>query len=68
VNLTINADLLARARGQNINLSATLEAALVDQLRKAEREHWLKNNKNAIAAYNEEVSIHGTFSDGLRNF
>ena len=41
-NLTVNSDLLARARKMNINLSATLEKALVAELRNAEKHRWLK--------------------------
>jgi post-segregation antitoxin (ccd killing protein) len=39
-NLSINSDLLLKARKSKINLSATLERALVQQLRQTEREKW----------------------------
>jgi antitoxin CcdA len=67
-NLSINADLLSQAKKMSINLSATLEQALVDALRKKQREQWLTENKDAIEAYNEHVEKHGIFSDGLRGF
>ena len=67
-NLSINVDLLARARALDINLSATLERALVEALRQHQREVWLRKNRAAIAAYNEEVGSRGVFSDGLRSF
>ncbi|MEO6079092.1 MAG: type II toxin-antitoxin system CcdA family antitoxin [Steroidobacteraceae bacterium] len=67
-NLTINADLLRYARAQKINLSATLERALVDELRRRQREDWLEHNRDAIAAYNAEVEKQGVFSDGSRAF
>jgi antitoxin CcdA len=67
-NLTINSDLLRCARTLKINLSATLEKALVDEVRKRQREQWLEKNKAAIAAYNAEVASHGAFSDGIRMF
>jgi antitoxin CcdA len=67
-NLTINADLLRRARALKINLSATLERALVEEVRKQQREGWLQENREAIAAYNAEVAVHGAFSDGIRTF
>ena len=47
-NLSINSDLLSRARKLKINLSATLEHSLETELRKVERDNWLKNNKKAI--------------------
>mgnify|MGYP001071808599 CR=1 FL=1 len=67
-NLSINSDLLERTRDMNINLSATLEKALVNELAKAEGERWAKDNKNAIKAYNDFVEEHGCFSDEFRNF
>ena len=67
-NLSINADLLSKARESNINLSATLEQALVEALRKKARDRWVAENKAAMEAYNEYVDKHGAFSDGLRSF
>lgn len=67
-NLSINADLLAKARDLKINLSATLEQALVEVLRQRQREQWLAENQAAIDAYNRQVVGHGVFSDGLRFF
>jgi len=67
-NLTINGDLLAKAKAEDINLSATLEAALADKLIKITREKWLKENAGAISAYNEFVEENGLFSDDIRSF
>ena len=67
-NLSVNGDLLARAREHNINLSSTLERALAAALRQKKRERWLAENKDAIGAYNEHVEKHGAFGDVLRSF
>lgn len=67
-NLSINADLLSKAKALDINLSATLEQALIEALRKSQRDQWIAENKDAIDAYNEHVDKHGVFSDGLRSF
>lgn len=67
-NLSINADLLGKAKELDINLSATLEQALVEALRAKQREHWVAENEAAIEAYNEHVEKHGVFSDKLRSF
>lgn len=67
-NLSVNEDLLARARAHNINLSATLEQALIEALRRKEREAWLAENQAAIERYNERIDDHGVFSDTLRSF
>ena len=67
-NLSVNADLLAKAREQGINLSATLEQALLEALEKRRREEWLTKNSEAIEAYNTRVEEAGVFSDGIRSF
>ena len=65
-NLTVNSDLLSRARKLNINLSATLEKALVAELKNAEKQRWLKKNKKAISALNNLSAKNGLFSDTYR--
>lgn len=67
-NLSINSDLLNKARALDINLSAALEQALAQLLRQRQQEQWLKENRAAIAAYNQEVEAHGAFGDTLRSF
>lgn len=67
-NLSINADLLGRARELGINLSATLEQALTEAIRQKARDQWVAENQAAIEAYNEHVDKQGVFSDGLRSF
>ena len=67
-NLSINSSLLAQARTLNINLSATLEQALAETVRQRQRELWLAENQQAIAAYADFVEENGVFSDGLRGF
>ena len=67
-NLSINADLLSKARELEINLSATLEQALADARRREERARWLKENRKSMDAYNAHVQAHGVFGDGLRSF
>jgi antitoxin CcdA len=68
VNVTVRSDLLEAARGHAINVSATLEAALIEELRRLRQQRWRDDNREAIAAYNEHVEQHGVFSDGLRKF
>ena len=67
-NVSINSDLLAKAKSFNINLSATLEHALAEQLRAEQRAQWLRENADAIQAYNQFVETNGTFSDSVRKF
>lgn len=67
-NLSINGDLLHRAKEMGINLSATLEQALIAALQDRRRALWLAQNKAATLAYNRQVEEQGVFSDGLRSF
>ena len=53
-NLSINSDLLNKAKALDINLSAALEQALVQLLKQRQQEQWLKENRAAIAAYNQD--------------
>lgn len=65
-NLSINSDLLTKARQLKLNLSATLESALAEEIRKAEREQWLQQNEQAIDEVNEFTEEYGLFSDSYR--
>ena len=67
-NVSIRVDLLDAARAAGVNLSATLERALAEELASLKRARWREENREAIAAYNEYVDGHGTFSDGVRSF
>jgi antitoxin CcdA len=67
-NVSIRSDLLAAAREAGVNLSATLERALTDELAAGRRKKWREENRDAIQAYNEHVEKHGTFSDDVRSF
>lgn len=65
-NVSINRDLLAKARELNINLSASLEKSLNNQVRKAAKEKWLEENKSAIEATNDFIAKNGLFSDSYK--
>lgn len=67
-NVSINSDLLLKAKRLKINLSATFEAALIEIVNAKQRELWKKENKESIRAYNQLIDEQGTFSDELRNF
>ncbi|WP_303288032.1 type II toxin-antitoxin system CcdA family antitoxin [Marinobacter sp. SS8-8] len=67
-NLSVNSDLLKKTRALNINLSATLERALKEELAKRESSQWIEENRAAIKSYNEFVEQHGCFGDEFREF
>ena len=67
-NLSINSGLLDEAKALKINLSATLEAALLNELKVVRRDIWLAENKEAINACNELTESHGLFAVKHRVF
>lgn len=67
-NLSIRADLLEEARAFKINLSQTLETALVGVVKKEKERRWLEENQAAIEAYNRHIERDGLWSDGMRLF
>ena len=67
-NLSINSDLLDKARALKVNLSATLELALKEKLAAIKSENWAKENERAIKVYNDFVDQHGYFGEEYREF
>ena len=67
-NLSLNSDLLNKARNLKVNLSATLEQALTEKLKAAESEKWKNDNKASIEAYNDFVAQNGCLSDEFRDY
>ena len=58
-SLSLDSDLIARAKNMGINLSRAAEAGLEDEVRKAEVEQWKQENQKAISAYNKRVASEG---------
>jgi len=67
-NVTINSDLLQKAKAYKINISKNFEAYLAEVVRKKEEQQWLEENLEAIDAFNERVEKEGCFSDEHRRF
>ena len=67
-NLSINSDLLQKAKNLHINLSQALEQRLIEMLLEEKRRQWMAENQEAIDDYNRRIEAEGTFSDGLRGF
>lgn len=67
-NLSVNSDLLNKARALNINLSATLEESLIAIIKAKQQQAWLAQNQQAIAGYNQQADKYGAFADTLRVF
>ena len=67
-NLSINSDLLAKARVLGVNLSGALEEALVDRLARQRRRDWIEANRDAIDVYNRRIETEGSYGDRMRRF
>ena len=67
-NLSINSDLLRKAKDLHINLSKALEQRLIELLLEERRREWREENRDAIEVYNRRIEAEGVFSDGLRRF
>jgi antitoxin CcdA len=57
-----------KAKELKINVSATLEAALSEAVRKKAGEQCKIDNKDAIEEYHKFVAKHGCFGDSVRKF
>jgi antitoxin CcdA len=58
-NVSLPSDLIEEARRLDINISQACEQGLEEQVRKALREAWLEENREAIQASNAWVEKHG---------
>ena len=67
-NLSINSDLLEKAKSYKINLSKSFERYLNELVKEYEERQWKKENFEAIEEFNKRVEKRGVFSDELRRF
>jgi post-segregation antitoxin (ccd killing protein) len=65
VNLTLNEDLVNRAKGIADNLSAVVESLLADYVAREDRarNEKLLAVRSAVAKWNKFAAEHGSFSD-----
>ncbi len=67
-NLSVNSDLLAKARALGVNLSGALEEALADRLARQRRRDWIEANRVAIGSYNRRIGTESSYGDRMRRF
>lgn len=67
-NVSINSELLAEAREFGLNLSAELEQRLTEVVRQRRAEQWLRDNREAIEAYNRHIEEHGLWNEEFRTW
>jgi antitoxin CcdA len=58
-NLSLNAKVLDVARELGMNLSATVDALLAEEVRKRYWARWNEENKAAVAHYNARIAQEG---------
>ncbi len=68
VNLSLNGQVLDQARELGMNLSATVDALLADEVRKRYWARWNDENKDAIAHYNARIARDGLPLARYRSF
>jgi antitoxin CcdA len=68
VNLTVNADLLSRARALKINLSEAFETRLAELVAADEQQKFRVEARPAIQRYNARIEEDGILSDDHRTF
>jgi antitoxin CcdA len=64
VNLGVSSELLADARKAGVNLSALLRRALIAELQQLRSRQWREESVDAVAAYNEQLMLHGACFQG----
>ena len=67
-NLSLNAKVLDAARELGMNLSQTVDALLVEEVRKRYWERWNVENQQAIADYNARIEREGLPLAKYRSF
>ena len=67
-NISINSDLLEKAKQYKINISANVEKTLEALIYEYEKANWEEQNRVAIDDYNKRVKKEALFSDNFRNF
>jgi antitoxin CcdA len=67
-NVTLPEALLKEARELGINLSQACERGLAASVAEARAQQWLKDNREALNAWNEYVEQHGLPLGEFRQF
>ena len=68
VHLSLNSKVLEMARDMGLNVSATVDALLTQEVLRQYWQRWPTDNAAAIAAYNERIEREGTPLGRYRSF
>lgn len=67
-NVTVNIDLLQKCKALKLNISATLEQALIEKLAKQASISWVEEHQQAFEVHNKFIEKHGIFGEEDRVF
>jgi antitoxin CcdA len=67
-NITLPEPLLQAARALNVNLSQACERGLAAAVAETRAQHWLRDNREAMDAWNAYVERHGLPLAAFRQF
>ena len=67
-NVSLSPDIVAEARGLDINLSQACERGLVETIADERRARWLEENRAALDAYNAYIEANGLPLEKYRLF
>ncbi len=68
INLTLPDDLVRDARGLDINVSDACQRGLANEVKKAQEQKWLEENRPALLAWNDWIEKNGMPYDEYRHF
>ena len=68
VNLSIDAEILAAAKAQGINLSQTLEDELRKRTQESREAKWQEENREAFESHNRFIEKYGIWSEKYRSW
>ncbi|RDJ21318.1 acetoacetyl-CoA synthase [Bosea caraganae] len=68
IDLSLDAELVEKARANGVNVSALTEEALRARIAKEEAQRRLEENREAIAVQNGWIVERGLFSDEFRGW
>jgi antitoxin CcdA len=68
VNLSLDSKVLDKARELGMNLSATVDALLADEVERRYWERWREENREAIEHYNARIEREGIPLARYRSF
>jgi antitoxin CcdA len=68
VNLSIDAEILAAAKAQGVNLSQALEDELRKRTQESREARWREENRESIESYNKLIERAGVFGEEFQDW